>query len=111
MADDFFGERPLRERLRDTARLGRLGARLAWRASPGLVLGIVALLALQAARAPVELFLARAVLDRAALALGLARAGGEASDPSFGVWIALAAGVLALRQILPAVAGTLQSVA
>ena len=111
MADDYFAERPLRERLRDTARLGRLGVRLAWRASPGLVAAIVALLALQAALAPVELFLARTVLDRAALVLRSALAGGEASDPGFGVWIALAAGVLALRQILPAFAATLQSVA
>ena len=60
-------DRAFRRRLRESGRLAALAVRLAWRSGPLLVVGIVGLLVVQAALAPLQLALARAVIDRAAV--------------------------------------------
>jgi ATP-binding cassette subfamily B protein len=101
-----------RQRARESLRLARLAVRLAWRASPRLTLGILLLLLLQAALAPLQLALSRAVLDRAALDLGLAAAPATfAARLPLPGWIALAAGALALGQLIQPFSNTFQSLA
>jgi hypothetical protein len=51
----------------ESLRLVALAARLVWRASPRIAVGIALLFGLQAALSPLELFVTRAVLDSAAL--------------------------------------------
>lgn len=98
--------------VREAGRLGALAVRLTWRASPRLLLAILLLVALQAALPLLELALAKAVLDRAALDLGLARGrAGIAARLPLGAWIALAAAVLALGQLLGPLSRTAQSIA
>ncbi|HEY8743008.1 MAG TPA: ABC transporter ATP-binding protein [Chloroflexota bacterium] len=88
-------------RLRFTARLSGLALRLAWRAGPRLVVGIVALMATQALLRPLQLLLSRAVIDRTALDLGLAsRPDHLAAQLPLLSWIILAAAVLAIGQLL-----------
>jgi hypothetical protein len=64
--------RPFGQQLREARRLVGQAVRLAWRASPHLVLGIVVLLALQALLSPLQLALSRALIDSAAATLQLA---------------------------------------
>jgi ATP-binding cassette subfamily B protein len=88
-------------RTRTAARYGRLALRLAWRASPPLASGIVLLMAAQALLRPLQLWLARAVVDRAALDVGLAVPGDSAVEAlPLVAWMALAAASLALAQLL-----------
>ncbi len=82
-----------RARLAASARLVGRAAGLTWRACPLLLLSLLLLLAVQALQPPLQLFLSRHVLDRAALDLGLA----ATRDPLAGrfpllTWILLAAG-------------------
>lgn len=107
---DHDAATPFWERARETARLGRLAARLAWRASPRLVLGILALLVAQAALAPLQLALSRAVVDRAALDLGLGgAAGATVARLPLAAWIALAAAALAVGQLIQPFSATFQA--
>ena len=83
--------RRLAERTRASARLLALAVRLAWRASPPLLLGIGLLSLVQAALPLVQLALTKAVLDRLLeLAQATPLAAGRAQLP-LGAWIALAA--------------------
>ena len=84
--------------------------RLAWRAGALLVVGIVVLLVVQAALAPLQLALTRAVIDRAAVDLGLlADAGPFIARLPLGVWIILAAVAVAAGQLIQPFAATFQS--
>ena len=99
-------------RLLSAGRLSGLALRLAWRAGPRLVVGIVALMAIQALLRPLQLLLSRAVIDRAALDLGLAgRPDYLAAQLPLLSWIILAAAVLALGQLLQAAAAGCQDLA
>ncbi len=90
--------------------MAALAVRLAWRASPLLVLGIVALLVVQAALSPVQLALTRAVIDRAAVDLGLlAAAGPFVARLPLGAWIILAAVTVAVGQLIQPFSATFQS--
>jgi ATP-binding cassette subfamily B protein len=99
-------------RLRETIRLSWLAVRLAWRASPRVVTGILLLITLQALFAPLELVLARAVIDSAAYNLGLAEEPGSVigSVPLW-IWISLTATVLAAGQLIQPFSSTFQSLA
>lgn len=93
-------------------RLSWLAIRLVLRASPRLALGSVLLVAVQAALIPLELMLSKAVLDRAALDLGLARSPDPlASWLPLVAWIALAATTIAVGQIVQPFASGFQALA
>jgi ATP-binding cassette, subfamily B, bacterial len=101
-----------RAKYRETLDLTRLAIGLAWGASPGLVLALVAPTTMQALLPPATLVLTRAVLDRAAFDRGLL----PTLDPLTGqlplvAWIGFAAGALALGQVLGPLARGLQSLA
>jgi ATP-binding cassette subfamily B protein len=101
-----------RAKYRETLALVRLAVGLAWTASPGLVLALVAPTLIQALLPPATLALTRAVLDRAAFDRGLL----PVLDPLTAqyplvVWAALAAVALALGQVLQPIASGLQSLA
>src|SRR3712207_4409100 len=95
---------------KEAARLAGMAVRLAWRASPRLMLGILLLLVVQALLSPLQLALSRAVLDRAAFDLGLV----TTLDPLAGrlplaTWIVLAAVAVAAGQLVQPFALTFQS--
>ena len=104
--------KPFRQHLQESGRLIRLAVRLAWRSSPRLALGILLLLVVQAVLSPLQLVLSRAVIDRAALDLGLlATAAGLVAEWPLAVWIVLAAAGVAVGQLLQPFAATFQSMA
>ena len=104
--------KPFRQHLQESSRLIRLAVRLAWRSSPRLALGILLLLVVQALLSPLQLVLSRAVIDRAALDLGvLATAAGLVAQWPLAVWIILAAAGVAVGQLIQPFASTFQSMA
>jgi len=99
-------------RLRLAGRLSGMALRLTWQAGPPLLLGIVGLMSAQALLRPIQLLLSRAVLDRAALDLGLAtRPDRLAAVLPLGAWIVFTALVLALGQLLQSAAAGCQDLA
>jgi hypothetical protein len=60
-----------REQFQETKRLAWLAVQLVWQASPRLLIGILALLVLQAILLPLQLALSRLVIDRVAFTLSL----------------------------------------
>ncbi len=89
-----------------------MALRLTWQASPPTVLGILLLIALQAVLPLIELALAKAVIDRAALDLGHDVPAGETVRRlPLVAWIGLAAAVLALSRLFEPFSRTLQGVA
>ncbi len=109
---DKHASRSFFERLSDVVRLCTLAVRLSWRASPRISLGILLLLVLQAALPPLQLWLSKAVLDRAAVDLGFgAPPSGLVLALPFAAWIVLTAAVVALSQIIEPISTTLQSLA
>ena len=104
--------KPFRQHLQESSRLIRLAVRLAWRSSPRLALGILLLLVVQALLSPLQLVLSRAVIDRAALDLGLlTSAAGLVAQWPLAVWILLAAAGVAVGQLIQPFAATFQSMA
>ena len=104
--------KPFRQHLQESSRLIRLAVRLAWRSSPRLALGILLLLVVQALLSPLQLILSRAVIDRAALDLGLlTTAAGLVAEWPLAVWIILAAAGIAVGQLIQPFAATFQSMA
>ena len=104
--------KPFRQHLQESSRLIRLAVRLAWRSSPRLALGILLLLVVQALLSPLQLILSRAVIDRAALDLGLlTAAAGLVAEWPLAVWILLAAAGVAVGQLIQPFAATFQSMA
>ena len=104
--------KPFRQHLQESSRLIRLAVRLAWRSSPRLALGILLLLVVQALLSPLQLILSRAVIDRAALDLGLlTTAAGLVAEWPLTVWIVLAAAGVAVGQLIQPFALTFQSMA
>ena len=101
MVDRHVVDRPFRRQLQEGSRLAVLAVRLAWRAGALFVVGIVVLLAVQAALSPLQLVLTRAVIDRAAVDLGLlADAGPFIARLPLGVWIVLAVVAVAVGQLI-----------
>ena len=96
--------------LRGTGKVSWLAIRLAWRANPILVAGILALTVLSAALAPLTLYLSRAVIDRAALDMGLTAAADPFIEqlPLF-TWIMLAALVIAGSHLIGPFQATFQT--
>ena len=87
--------------------------RLVWRASPGLTLGVLALVVLQAVLAPLQLLLIKGVIDRTVLDLGVRTHAPEAFVlrlPLAG-WIAAAALVIAAARLVQPLAAILQEMA
>ena len=110
MANQYIEDRPFRRQLQESSRLAALAVRLAWRAGAPFVVGIVALLVVQAALSPLQLVLTRAVIDRAAVDLGLlADAGPFIARLPLGAWIVLAAAVVAVGQLIQPFSATCQS--
>ncbi len=110
MVDRHVVDRPFRRQLQEGSRFAALAVRLAWRAGALLVVGIVALLVVQAALSPLQLVLTRAVIDRAAVDLGLlADAGPFIARLPLGAWIVLAVVAVAVGQLIQPVSATLQS--
>ena len=109
MAEQHVVEHSFRpSRLRESSRLAALAVRLAWRAGALFVVGIVALLVVQAALSPLQLVLTRAVIDRAAVDLGLlADAGSFVARLPLGAWIVLAVVAVAVGQLDPTLLGHL----
>jgi ATP-binding cassette subfamily B protein len=96
--------------LRKTVLLSRQAVRLTWQAGPGLVFGIVALLVIQSALVPIELFFSKAIVDAAAFELGFQDDRPSlAGEWSLAVWIALSAAALMLGQLIQPVSSTFQS--
>ena len=107
-----FQSEPFRQQLQESSRLLRLAVRLAWRSSPRLALGMLLLLVVQALLSPLQLVLSRAVIDRAALDLGLlAPAAGLVAQWPLAVWVVLAAAGVAVGQLIQPFASTFQSMA
>ena len=110
MGDGHVEDRSFRHQLQEGSRLAALAVRLAWRAGALFVVGIVALLIVQAALSPLQLVLTRAVIDRAAVDLGLlAEAGAFVARLPLGAWIALAVVAVAVGQLIQPFSTTLQS--
>ena len=110
MVDRHVVNHPFRHQLQESSRLAALAVRLAWRAGALLVVGIVALLVVQAALSPLQLVLTRAVIDRAAVDLGLlADAGPFIARLPLGAWIVLAVVAVAVGQLIQPFSATLQS--
>ncbi len=108
----FHRSKPFRQNLQESSRLIRLAVRLAWRSSPRLALGILLLLVVQGLLSPLQLVLSRAVIDRAALDLGLlTTAAGLVAEWPLAVWIILAAAGVAVGQLIQPFASTFQSMA
>ena len=108
----FHRSKPFRQNLQESSRLLRLAVSLAWRSSPRLALGILLLLLVQALLSPLQLLLSRAVIDRAALDLGLlTTAAGLVAEWPLAVWIILAAAGVAVGQLIQPFASTFQSMA
>ena len=107
---EHYKEKPLAELLRGTGKVSWLAIRLAWRANPTLVAGILALTVLSAALAPLTLYLSRAVIDRAALDMGLTAAADPFIEqlPLF-TWIMLAALVIAGSHLIRPFQATFQT--
>ena len=108
---EIYKEKSLAELLRGAGKVSWLAIRLAWRASSVLVVGILALTVVSAALAPVTLYLSRAVIDRAALDMGLA----ATVDPLIEelpllAWIMLAALVIAGSHLIQPFQSTFQTV-
>lgn len=75
----------------ESVRLSRLAIRLTWQAGPWLLIGIVAVLIVEAILAPLQLALIKAIVDRAAFDLGIAsNAPAALGAPSLLIRIALA---------------------
>ena len=96
--------------LPETARLCGMALRLVWHASPRLTVVIVALLTLQAALAPLQLILARVLLDRTAHDMGVTT-GHDALALLWPlpVWFALVAATVVVSQLVQPVALTVRS--
>lgn len=107
----FLGVLGIRQALLSNARLARLAIRLTWRTASGLLSGILLLLLVQAALPPLTLVFSKAVLDRAAVDLGLAGPpDGIIGRFPLTLWIALSAGTLALGQLIAPFSRTMQSI-
>ncbi len=97
---------------RETVRLMGLAIGLAWSATPGLVLALIAPTLVQALLPPATLALTRAVLDRAAFDRGLLpRIDPLTAQLPLVAWAALAAAMFALGQMLQPISAGLQSLA
>jgi ATP-binding cassette subfamily B protein len=104
--------KPFREQFQETKRLAWLAVQLVWQASPRLLIGILALLVLQAILLPLQLALSRLVIDRVAFDLGLSNnVDPMASQLPLLAWIALAAVSLGLGQLIQPIVATFQSLA
>ena len=109
---DSVDSKPILQQFQETARILRLAVDLVWRSSPRLLAGFITLMMLQALLVPLQLALTRAVIDRAALDLGLL----EYLDPVAALlpllaWIGLTAAVLALGQLIQPFTSTFQGLA
>jgi ATP-binding cassette subfamily B protein len=105
--------KPFHRRLIELSRLAVLTIGLAWRAGPGLTLGVLALVVLQAVLAPLQLLLIKGVIDRTVLDLGVRTHAPEAFVlrlPLAG-WIVAAALVIAAARFVQPLASTLQEMA
>ena len=110
MATGRGEERTFRQRLYESSRFAALAVRLAWRASPVLLLAILLLLGLQALLSPLQLVLSRAIIDRAALDLGLfPDAQGWVARWPLAVWIVLAAGAVVVSRLIQPFAVTFEA--
>lgn len=109
---DSAEPKPTLQGIQETARILRLAVRLVWRSSPRLLVGFTMLMLLQALLVPLQLALTRVVIDRAAFDLGLLENLDYAAAllPLL-VWIALAAAVLALGQLIQPFSSTFQGLA
>ncbi|HEX2035762.1 MAG TPA: ABC transporter ATP-binding protein, partial [Chloroflexota bacterium] len=110
----------LAARLGEAARVGWLAIRLTWRASPWLLVGILLLLAFQAAVRAANLATVGLVVDRAALDLGLPSPSAGAADAAglslvaalpLPLWVLLAAATLVVGHLVRLTVLTFQAVA
>jgi ATP-binding cassette subfamily B protein len=99
-------------RIQDVSRYTAFSLKLTWQASAPLLLCLLLLMTLQAIIPPLQLTLSKLVIDRAAFDLG-ARSATATPALHFPllIWIALAAGTLAIGQLLQPVRATLESLA
>ena len=110
--NDPRAPKSFRQRLADNARLGRLAVALAWRASPRLIAASLTLMVVQSLLTPLQLFLARGVIDRATADLALVAAPDAlAQRLPLGVWIGLTAAAVALGHLMQPLTATFRSVA
>ena len=102
-------DRSFLKRAPETLHLCRLAVWLAWRAQPLLAGLMLLLFALQAALPPLLLWFTQALVDRLTLDLGLiAHAPDLVQLLPLGAWIGLAAGAVALSQLLQPLSATFQ---
>ncbi|GAA2759612.1 ATP-binding cassette domain-containing protein [Actinopolymorpha rutila] len=99
----------LRRRLADDLRLGRLAVGLAWRASPKALVGVAVLLCAQAALTPLQLVLAREVVNAVARHTPAAHLAAAQSEVPLVGWIAAMAATLGLGTLLEPFSRTCQS--
>lgn len=101
-------DRLLWSRLGEDAQLAGLALRLAWHASPGMLVALVVLLGVQAALAPVQLALTSGLINAAARQLGAGSAVADAGLPLW-AWIGMLAAAFALGQLIQPLSRTFQS--
>ncbi len=110
MASGRGEDRAFWRRLRESGRLAALAVQLAWRASPVLLLAILLLLGLQALLSPLQMVLSRAIIDRAALDLGLLSGDqGLVTRWPLAVWIVLAAVAVVVSRLIQPFAVTFEA--
>ena len=95
--------------LASTARICWMTVKLAWKAAPVLLVGVLLLFGVESGLPPLELALSRAVIDRLAASVGRTAALDTVSHVPLVVWIVLTLAVLALGQLIPPLTAMLQS--
>ncbi|MFL5803986.1 MAG: ABC transporter ATP-binding protein [Roseiflexaceae bacterium] len=103
--------KPFAQQIQTTLKLLRLAVQLIWAASPRLLVAVLLLLAVQAAIAPLQLALSKAVLDRLAFDLRLA----ANVDPlvaalPLSAWIIFAAASVAISSLFQPFSATFQTI-
>ena len=104
--------RRLTRSVKQTRLLLTLALRLAWDASPVMVVGITVLPLAQAALSPLQLLMTRSVIDRASFDLGLsARLEPWSASLPLGSWIVATAVVLGVAQLVRPFSAAFQALA
>ena len=108
--EDFLFVRSFGQALAGTARICRTTVKLAWKAAPVLLVGVLLLFTVESVLSPLQLALSRAVIDSLAASEGRT----AALDPlvthvPLAVWIALTLAVVALGQLIAPLTALLQS--
>src|SRR5438128_584079 len=108
--ENIFLAKSFGQKLVGTAKLCWTTVKLAWKAIPVLLVGVLLLFGIQSGLSPLQLALSRAVIDSlAALAIRTAALDSSVPHVPFAVWIVLTLAVVALGQLIAPPIAMLQS--